>query len=354
LVSLYSNNKEIDGLKELKPYLEETFLVKNNYVISLLKALVSIFTPYSMEMGFCLNIRLLRLLFSLRNDYDYFYLKRLRMASYAFIFPTKKVFIDETDSMSLSYKNMYHKGRGLNKLLYIEEYLKYFLAERHYLKQYQFVLCSKNDIKYLVSKHREAIDPILLENGLDIDLWSNGKSYPRNCKLGNKLFFWGLLNYVPNRKSLIDFTSTIFPKLSAKYEFNIIGPGKRFDVPLKVRSRIQFLGFVDDITKEIKRFDIFICPLIMGTGIKNKVIQAAALGIPIVATEVAVDGIDEKLKNFFFIANERNYGPKIEEIQEMAWRELSSQMASQAKYAQERYSSTNMIKGFCTKYLGSE
>jgi glycosyltransferase involved in cell wall biosynthesis len=216
------------------------------------------------------------------------------------------------------------------------------------------VLCSKNDIKYLESKHVKAIEPILLENGLDLDLWSNKKKYNSDYRVGNELFFWGLLNYVPNRKSLIEFTSTILPKLSEKYEFNIIGPGKKFDLPSKVHDRVHFLGFVNDITKEIKKFDIFICPLIMGTGIKNKIIQAAALGIPIVATEVAVDGVDEKLKNFFFIAENRDYSQKIEEIQKLTGTEISSRMSSQANYAQERYNSTNMIRVFYVKYLGDK
>lgn len=351
LVSLYSKEEELRDIEELKPCLKEVFLIKNNRFISLLKAFISIFTPYSMEMGFCINVRLLSLLFSLRNDYDYVYLKRLRMAPYAFIFPNEKVLLDETDSMSLSYKNMLYEEKGIKKILYLEEYLKYSLAERYYLKKYQFILCSQKDIAYLNSRYSRCIKPILLENGLDLDLWSDSKVYSRNHKVGKKLFFWGILDYVPNRKSLIDFTTSIFPKTLSGYDFYIIGPGKRFDVPLSVRDKIHFLGYVDDITKELKKYDIFVCPLIIGTGIKNKIIQAAALGIPIVATEVALDGVDEKMRRYFFIAKDGNYLQKIEQIQGMPTKEISRKMASQAKYAQSRYNSTDIVKSFYKRHL---
>jgi len=54
----------------------------------------------------------------------------------------------------------------------------------------------------------------------------------------------------------------------------------------------------------LKEADIYVCPLRIGTGIKNKVIEAMAMGIPIVSTPVGIDGIGGQ-KNVHYIVASR-------------------------------------------------
>ena len=51
-------------------------------------------------------------------------------------------------------------------------------------------------------------------------------------------------------------------------------------------------GFVPDVVPYLARGTVFVCPLRIGAGLKNKVLEALALGIPVVATPLSVDGID--------------------------------------------------------------
>ena len=48
---------------------------------------------------------------------------------------------------------------------------------------------------------------------------------------------------------------------------------------------------------------MFICPLRVGAGIKNKVLEAMASNLPVVATTLSVDGIDAQHGETFFIAD---------------------------------------------------
>jgi glycosyltransferase involved in cell wall biosynthesis len=50
------------------------------------------------------------------------------------------------------------------------------------------------------------------------------------------------------------------------------------------------VGFVDDSRPWYAGADVFLCPLRYGAGLKNKVLEAAAMGCAIVASDVAVEG----------------------------------------------------------------
>ena len=46
------------------------------------------------------------------------------------------------------------------------------------------------------------------------------------------------------------------------------------------------------MTPYLARATVFVCPLRIGAGLKNKVLEALAMGIPVAATPLSVDGID--------------------------------------------------------------
>jgi glycosyltransferase involved in cell wall biosynthesis len=49
---------------------------------------------------------------------------------------------------------------------------------------------------------------------------------------------------------------------------------------------------VPDVRPFLARATVFVCPLRLGAGIKNKVLEALAMGLPVVATPLSVDGIE--------------------------------------------------------------
>ena len=57
-------------------------------------------------------------------------------------------------------------------------------------------------------------------------------------------------------------------------------------------DHIVVSGHVPEVTPFLERATVFVCPLRIGAGLKNKVLEALAMGIPVVATPLSVDGID--------------------------------------------------------------
>jgi glycosyltransferase involved in cell wall biosynthesis len=55
---------------------------------------------------------------------------------------------------------------------------------------------------------------------------------------------------------------------------------------------VRLAGFVEDLCAELDRADLFIAPLRIARGVQNKVLEALAYGLPVVATRQALEGIE--------------------------------------------------------------
>ena len=98
-----------------------------------------------------------------------------------------------------------------------------------------------------------------------------------------------------NIKGIQWFFSEIYPLIDEKTRIVIAGKVSSH-VPVNNKN-INLMGFVDDLDVLYKRTKIIICPLLNGTGMKIKVIEALSYGIPVVCTSRGVDGFADKTKN---------------------------------------------------------
>lgn len=114
--------------------------------------------------------------------------------------------------------------------------------------------------------------------------------------------FTGVLAYTVNIQAAIYFARSIFPKLRARIpqaEFIIAGraPGLEL-LELAKLPGIRIEPDVTDIFALLKRAWVAVAPMRQGCGVKNKVLEAWSVGVPVVMTETAANGIqvDEELK----------------------------------------------------------
>ncbi|WP_426110178.1 glycosyltransferase [Massilia sp. PWRC2] len=110
-----------------------------------------------------------------------------------------------------------------------------------------------------------------------------------------KLLFVGSAAYFPNRDALnwlIDELLPALEQIDASVKLLVAGTG-RDAFPDKRFRNIEFEGFVSDqrLAEMHIECDLFISPVILGAGIKIKVLEAASYGMPIAATEESYRGI---------------------------------------------------------------
>ena len=104
-------------------------------------------------------------------------------------------------------------------------------------------------------------------------------------------------NYRPNVFGLEWFIEKVWPLLIFKHdEINliVIGNVKKYINPefIDKYDNIQFLGFVDDLQSYYINSKFVISPLLEGTGIKIKNIEAIEYALPIVSTSIGAQGLE--------------------------------------------------------------
>jgi glycosyltransferase involved in cell wall biosynthesis len=107
--------------------------------------------------------------------------------------------------------------------------------------------------------------------------------------------FWGRLDFGPNIQALEWFAGRVWPSVRVEApdaRFTIIGfrPGREVSALSRIDG-ITVKPDVPDLRDAAKRHAAVVLPLVSGGGMKNKLLEAAALGMPIVCTTLATQGL---------------------------------------------------------------
>jgi glycosyltransferase involved in cell wall biosynthesis len=111
-----------------------------------------------------------------------------------------------------------------------------------------------------------------------------------------RIVFLGNFSYHPNVDGVMSFSREVLPIIWRKrpdLQFFIVGASPPKTVmALASDPRVIVTGTVPDTRKYLVRGSIFVCPVRFGGGTKFKVLEAMAMGLPVVSTEVGCEGID--------------------------------------------------------------
>lgn len=148
--------------------------------------------------------------------------------------------------------------------------------------------------------------------GVDVNYFNYIES---NQEKENLISFLGSLNVSHNENAVKNFVKNIFPLVKENLEdskFIIIG-GNASDELLELSNEsIIFTGRVDDVREYLLRSKVFVCPLTFGSGIKTKNLEAMALGIPVVTTQIGAENIEaENNKDWYVASTNEEFAQKI-------------------------------------------
>jgi glycosyltransferase involved in cell wall biosynthesis len=109
------------------------------------------------------------------------------------------------------------------------------------------------------------------------------------------LVFVGSFGHAPNVDAMIHFRAEIWPLIRAAMSsvtLSIIGPWAPPAITALAGDGITVTGWVPDLRPHIDAARVAIAPLRFGAGVKGKVGEALAAGLPVVGTEIAFEGMD--------------------------------------------------------------
>ena len=136
-----------------------------------------------------------------------------------------------------------------------------------------------------------------ISNGVDLDYFSPTVSqHPSTINQQPVIVFTGVMNYFANVDGVVWFTKEILPlirKEIPEIRFYIVGRNPTKEVlSLALDSSVTVTGYVPDTREYLKMAAVVAAPLRIARGIQNKVLEAMAMGIPVVATPQAFEGVE--------------------------------------------------------------
>jgi glycosyltransferase involved in cell wall biosynthesis len=108
------------------------------------------------------------------------------------------------------------------------------------------------------------------------------------------LFFIGSFSHPPNVDAVFYFVRDIFPHVLEQIptaRFYIVGSDMPYSVRALKSRQVRPVGYVRDVEPWFRRTRVFVAPLRHGAGMKGKVGQSLALGLPVVTTSVGAEGM---------------------------------------------------------------
>ena len=180
-------------------------------------------------------------------------------------------------------------GRRL-QLLIQERLVRAFEAGEY--PQYERVVVVSEEDAAALNEVSPSLQPVVIPNGVDVEHYSTRVGRDLD---GDRILFTGVMSYAPNVAAAELLADEILPRVRQEWSSARVALVGRAPAE-RVRSLarpglVEVTGEVEDMRAWLQTSRAYCCPMVSGTGIKNKLLEAMAAGIPVVATPLATQGL---------------------------------------------------------------
>jgi glycosyltransferase involved in cell wall biosynthesis len=162
---------------------------------------------------------------------------------------------------------------------------------RSFWRYTEVVVVSEED-RLALEREDSRMSISVVPNGVDLSLYSRRPGVEREP---GHLVFTGALDYAPNVATAVFLAEQVMPLViegDPSAELYLVGrdPSERVTA-LGDLPGVTVVGPVEHMSDALSRASVYVCPMVSGTGIKNKLLEALANGLPCVASTLAVRGM---------------------------------------------------------------
>lgn len=166
------------------------------------------------------------------------------------------------------------------------------MFERKYLRKFECVSSvAERDARYLRALIGKPV--VVVPNGVDTEFFRTRRSEAD----GDAIVFTGVLNNPANVEACRYLIREVFPEVHVRYpwlKLVIAGRNPTPELVAAIPCYVELQSDLPDIRAAFKGALAFVAPFVVGAGIKNNVLQALAMGLPVLTTKLVADAIGLK------------------------------------------------------------
>jgi sugar transferase (PEP-CTERM/EpsH1 system associated) len=314
------SERELADVESLRSLGYEVLVVQESKRSAALRGGLALFSSSPLQVAYARSIRFTQAVQDLcaKRSFDVVHVEHLRgIASMERIVHMYPLVWDAVDCISLLCKHTIAAGPSLPvRTVAWLEYNRTRRYEARLLSQLQHVVITSErdrqamiDLRCLLTKDKMSGDERL---GEDITVLSNGVDleYFRPLQQERRRFnlvFSGKMSYHANIATALYLYHHIMPLIwqhRPEATLTLVGssPPKAIQ-RLASDPRIEVTGYVDDIRSYVRRAEVMLSPMVYSVGIQNKVLEAMAMGTPVVVAAEAAAALGAKPGRDLLVAN---------------------------------------------------
>ncbi|MDP1853764.1 MAG: glycosyltransferase [Candidatus Omnitrophota bacterium] len=296
LLSFIESDKQLPYVEELKKYCDKVEVVKLSCWQSYLNCLLNIFSIRPLQVSYYnskkMRDKVKKIIAS--EKFDGIYIHLFRMAQFAEKIQGVSRILDLCDAVSLHMKRTIKFNRGILWPVYLLEYFRIKRYERKIIKKFnEVILISENDKKEILGGTSGPSNIHIVPNGVDYEYF---KPSPIDNHKIPRVAFLGYLSAFYNLDAVRYFYREIFPLIKERVpqiKFSIIGANCPAELKKIARedNAVELFCDVKDTRPFLNQSLLFVCPLRIGSGAQNKILEAMSMGLPVVTTSIGYSGI---------------------------------------------------------------
>ncbi len=199
----------------------------------------------------------------------------------------------EHDSSIFSLGKSYYKKDNQFFWPLLDNLKRIYFHHTQFNKLNKVITLSKRD-EYILRRFFPKAEITLVPTGVDLKHFA----FKDNAGKTKKLIFVGHYRHYPNEDAAVYFVNKIFPlirKAMPEVELLLVGshPTARVE-NLTQEDNVVLVGQVEDVQPYLNDAAVFVNSIRISAGIKGKVLEAMASGVPVVSTTVGSSGIDAR------------------------------------------------------------
>jgi GT2 family glycosyltransferase/ubiquinone/menaquinone biosynthesis C-methylase UbiE len=176
------------------------------------------------------------------------------------------------------------------------------------IRQTELAACSSSDVIYypdpeevqlvadLLPSKKQVISLPVVVFTAEVIAAGRKKAERISAPAAGRLLFVGGFSHKPNTDGILWFVHEVLPQIRDRFgtvHLTIAGSNPPAEIQLLASEGIDVTGFIpdDELERQYEVADVAIVPLRFGAGVKGKVIEAMANGVPVVTTPFGIQGI---------------------------------------------------------------